>query len=321
MVGGRGAKLINGGDMNAKTPFFLLIAVSVALTAAPNALAQALEYDVQRGLAYGQHDGAKLTGDLYSPKAPGKYPALVAAHGGGWQVGNAGVYRYWGPYLAQRGYVLFSVDYRLVRDGKKMYPEAVHDVRAAVQFLRSRGEAIKVDPGRIGLIGDSAGAHLAALVALAGDGPQFAGVYKDDPYATVSTKVKVCIGIYGVYNMAAQWEHDLLHRPFDNISEKFLGASLVENRRIFFEASPLSYVTRDNRQTSFLLTWGTEDDIVDRKTQSDAFLLALKHAGFFVRPVIVQGSPHFWAADPIEEANSFSGFLAPRLLRFLQDRL
>ncbi len=271
--------------MNARAPFFILIAVFVALSVASNARAQALEYDVQRGLAYGQHDGAKLTGDLYSPKAPGKYPALVAAHGGGWQVGNAGAYRYWGPYLAQRGYVLFSVDYRLVRDGKRMYPEAVHDVRAAVQFLRSRGEAIKVE------------------------------------YATVSTKVKVCIGIYGVYNMAAQWEHDLLHRPFDNISQKFLGTSLVENRRIFFEASPLSYVTHDNRQTSFLLTWGTEDDIVDRKTQSDAFLLALKHAGFFVRPVIVQGSPHFWASDPIEEANSFSGFLAPRLLRFLQDRL
>jgi hypothetical protein len=41
----------------------------------------------------------------------------------------------------------------------------------------------------------------------------------------------------------------------------------------------------------------------------------------FVRPVILQGAPHFWAADPIEEAGSFSGFLAPRLIRFLQARL
>ena len=296
-------------------------AIALALGIASSGSAQTLEYDVQRALEYGQHDGVKLTGNLYAPKRSGKYPTLVAVHGGGWQAGNASNYQHWGPYLAQRGYVVFSIDYRLVRDGRKMYPEAVHDVRAAVQFLRSRGEAIKVDPDRIGLIGDSAGAHLAALVALVGDKPPFAGSYKDDPYSGVSTRVKVCVGIYGVYDMAAQWEHDLVHRPFDNIVQKFLGAALVEDRRTFFEASPLSYVTRDINQTSVLLAWGTEDDIVDRRTQSDAFLIALKQAGFFVRSVIVQGAPHFWAVDPIEETNSFSGFFAPRLLRFLQDRL
>jgi dipeptidyl aminopeptidase/acylaminoacyl peptidase len=133
--------------------------------------------------------------------------------------------------------------------------------------------------------------------------------------------VKVCVGIYGVYDMTAQWHHDLAHRPFDNITQKFLGAALVENRRLFFEASPLSYATRDSNQTSFLLAWGKEDDIVDRQTQSEAFLLALKQAGFFVRSVILPGAPHFWVTDPIEEAGSFSGFLAPRLIRFLQARL
>lgn len=295
--------------------------IFMVLVAVPDALAQSLEFDVQRGLQYGQHDGVQLTGDLYAPKAPGKYPALVAVHGGGWQVGNVGFYQYWGPYLAQRGYVLFAIGYRLVRGGTNTYPEAVHDVRAGVQFLRSRGEAIKVDPDRIGLIGDSAGAHLAALVALAGDKSPFVGAYKEDPYGSVSTRVKVCVGIYGVYDMMAQWHHDLVRRPFDNITQKFLGAALVENRRLFFEASPLSYATRDGNQTSFLLAWGTEDDIVDRQTQSEAFLLALKQAGFFVRSIILQGAPHFWATDPIEEVGSFSGFLAPRLVRFLQARL
>jgi acetyl esterase/lipase len=299
----------------------VLISFCAALAATSGSWAQTTDYDLQKGLEYGQHDGVKLTGDLYTPKGVGKYPAIIAVHGGGWQLGNASFYQYWGPYLARRGYVLFSIDYRLVKDGRKMYPEAVHDVRAAVQFVRSRGEAIKVDPNRIGLMGDSAGAHLAALVALAGDKPPFAGGYRDDPYTSVSTRVKVCACIYGVYDMAAQWEHDLLHRPLDNIAQKFLGAPLVENRRVFFEASPLSYATRDNNQTSFLLSWGTEDDIVDRKTNSDAFMRALKQAAFYVRPVVVQGAPHFWATDPIEEPNSFSGFLAPRLLRFLQDRL
>ena len=54
------------------------------------------------------------------------------------------------------------------------------------------------------MMGDSAGAHLSALVALAGDDPLFDGLYPDDPYAGINTKVKVVIGNYGVYDMVQQ---------------------------------------------------------------------------------------------------------------------
>jgi hypothetical protein len=50
-------------------------------------------------------------------------------------------------------------------------------------------------------------------------------------------------------------------------------------------------------------------------------LLALKQAGFTARPCVVHGAPHYWLSDPIEEPGSHSGFLAPRLLRFLKDQL
>ena len=103
-------------DSRGRLVVFMLI--SMVLVAVPDALAQSLEFDVQRGLQYGQHDGVQLTGDLYAPKAPGQYPALVAVHGGGWQVGNAGFYEHWGPYLAQHGYVLFAINYRLVRGAR-----------------------------------------------------------------------------------------------------------------------------------------------------------------------------------------------------------
>jgi hypothetical protein len=51
------------------------------------------------------------------------------------------------------------------------------------------------------------------------------------------------------------------------------------------------------------------------------FVTALKQAGFFVRTVIVPGAPHFWMWEPIDEPTSYTGFLAPRLLRFLQNQL
>jgi acetyl esterase/lipase len=120
----------------------------------------------------------------------------VAIHGGGWQLGTAEAYQSWGPYLAHRGYVLFAINYRLVQSDKNRYPAAVHDTRAAVQFLRSQAATLKVDPTRIGCMEDSAGAHLAALVALAGDSPPFAEAYPHDPYTGVPTRVKVVVGIY-----------------------------------------------------------------------------------------------------------------------------
>jgi acetyl esterase/lipase len=95
----------------------------------------------------------------------------------------------------------------------------------------------------------------------------------------------------------------------------------MQDRRLYFEASPISYATIANNQVAVLLSWGTQDDLVDSKQQSEAFLLALKQAGFFARTAVVPGAPHYWLSDPIDEPGSFSGFLAPRLVRFLAERL
>src|SRR5262249_4678916 len=160
--------------------------------------AQAADYAVavQPGLVYAEHDGTKLLGDLYQPKGLAKAPVLVAVHGGGWQVGTRAAYKYWGPYLARNGIAVFSIEYRLGPPG--IYPGAVYDVKAAIQFVRTKAATFDLDPDRIGLIGDSAGAHLSALVALADD--QFAARYAEEANAQVSARVKVVVGIYGVYD-------------------------------------------------------------------------------------------------------------------------
>ena len=139
------------------------------------------------GITYATHDGVALQGDLYTPEGSGPFPALVAVHGGGWQLGTRESYKHWAPYLTAAGYALFSVDYRLSKPQQKSYPQAVHDIRAAVQYLRGAASDLKIDGKRIALIGDSAGGHLAALVALAGDAPVFADGCRDDAYASVST--------------------------------------------------------------------------------------------------------------------------------------
>jgi acetyl esterase/lipase len=282
--------------------------------------ASAAEYEIvnRPDVVFAEHDGTKLVGDLYLPKGKSKAPVLVAVHGGGWQVGSKQFYRYWGLFLARAGYAVFSIDYRLGKAGA--YPNAVYDVKAAVQFVRAKAAEFDLDPDRIGLVGDSAGAHLSALVALAGD--QFNSAYRDDANAAVPAGVKCVVGFYGVYDMHAQWMHDLVSRPNDKIVEKFLGVSPMQNRRMYFDASPIGHATIDRNQVRVLLIHGTDDDIVDPPSQSGAFLTALTQAGFFVRRIIIPGAGHFWSSDPFEsEPHSYSAQAIPRLMRFLESSL
>jgi acetyl esterase/lipase len=280
----------------------------------------AIEYEVaiKPDIPFAEHDGVKLLGDLYLPKGLGKAPVLVAVHGGGWQLGDRKFYRHWGNYLAKHGYAVFAIEYRVMKPGLKTWPGVVGDCKAAVQFVRAGSADLGLDPVRIAMIGDSAGAHLSALVALASDEPAFSGQYPNDAYAAVPARVAAVIGFYGVYDMAAQWEHDQISRPRDPITEKLLGCSPMVSRKAFFEASPLSYATVDKNSTRFLLIWGREDDIVDPATQSGKFLTALKQAGFFARTIVVPGAGHFWSVDPVEEPGSFGAYAGPRMLRFLE---
>ncbi|MFZ6657425.1 alpha/beta hydrolase fold domain-containing protein [Undibacterium sp. TJN19] len=299
----------------------LFLNLSLFIGSSAHAAMPDTKYEVQRGIIY-QHSGSEvLTGDLYKPKGNDKYPVLIAVHGGDWRFADASLYKHWGPYLAEHGYAVFSVNYRLVKDKTNLYPAAVHDVRAAVQFLRQQAATYQLDPERMGLMGDSAGAQLATLVALAGDLPPFAGTGMDKKNAAVSTRVKVCIGIYGSYDLTAKWEHSNRFYPDNNIAQGFLGDSLIDNRKIYFEASPLSYVTSSNNQTAFLLSWGAKDKFVDPAGQSIAFTHALKQAGNSVRTVVLKNAGHYWASEPIKVPGTEPGYLAPRLLEFLKEKL
>jgi acetyl esterase/lipase len=79
----------------------------------------AIEHEVaiKPDILFAEHDGAKLLGDLYRPKGMDKVPVLVAAHGGGWQLGDRKFYRHWGSYLAKHGYAVFAIEYRLMKPG------------------------------------------------------------------------------------------------------------------------------------------------------------------------------------------------------------
>ena len=275
---------------------------------------------VRRDLPYATHDGVMLSGDFYGLTGPGTHPVVVAVHGGAWQGGSRNAYQNWGPYLGERGIALYSIDYRLSEPGQPSYPQAVDDVVAAIRFVKHNAADLNVDPDRVALMGDSAGGHLVALVGLAGDSPLFSKGYPDDPYAAVSPRVTAVVGVYGVYDLLQQWSHDQIHRPRDQITEKFVGKPPMDDRKVYFDASPISYAVRAPNQPAFLLTWGTTDDIVDPVTQSEPFLIALKQAGIQARTAIIPGAGHFWIREPLDDPRSWVSAVSGQIVRFLEGR-
>jgi acetyl esterase/lipase len=294
---------------------------------------------MKSAIPYAEHGGVRLLGDLYLPEGRSKAPVVVAFHGGAWRSGSRTFYKYWGPFLARNGYALFTVDYRLGKSGR--YPAAVEDAKAAVQFVRARADAFHLDAERVALMGDSAGGHLAALLALAAD--RFTAAHGDDANAAIPVEVKALVGFYGIYDMLAQWNHDalaqqrqettaqrnrdLIPRPHDSITEQFLGALPAQNPRLYAESSPITYASAnglvaDRNKARFLLIVGARDELVDPESQSGAFAAALANAGFAAQRVDIPEAAHFWVSDPFEkDPQSFGAQAAAPLLRFLDASL
>ena len=309
----------------------------------------------QSNVVYAVHDGVSLYGDLYLPAGAGLHPAMLFIHGGGFRAGSkAGYGTTWGPYLAERGYVVFAIDYRLATANQTTWPQALLDCKAALQYLRGNAAILTVAPERIGVGGDSAGASLAALLGVTQDAPAFANKYPKDSYSSASTKVKVAVPIYGVHDMIA-WER--FTAPTSKAGpaplELFFGGPPDQVPGRYFAASPLSYIRESAKslgelampnaatQTAWFLAWGMIDHVVPPEGQSMPFVQALRDAGATVVAVPVPNIDHFWftssditgkqgvpscqeAPPPARFAcggATPNDFIAPQLLDFLAHNL
>jgi acetyl esterase/lipase len=127
-------------------------------------------FTVTHDVRYGTAGGQDLLLDTYVPDDKNaERVSVFLLHGGGWRLGDKRDVVDFATRMAQRGWVVFAVNYRL--DVPEAFPAEIDDVQTAVKWARLHAYDYRLDPGLMGALGFSAGGHLAAMLATSGDGP------------------------------------------------------------------------------------------------------------------------------------------------------
>ena len=128
----------------------------------------------RRDIRYGSHGKWNLLDAYYPENAEGKLPTIVSIHGGGYVYGTKEIYRRYGMAMAARGFAFVNFNYRLAPRWK--FPTPLHDTNRVLEWICANAEQFHLDPERIILVGDSAGAQLAS---------QYAGIHTNPGYAAL----------------------------------------------------------------------------------------------------------------------------------------
>ncbi len=132
--------------------------------------------------------------DLHLPKAANP-PLIVYVHGGAWRGGSKSDVPI--GKLLDHGFAIASVDYRLSTQAP--FPAMIHDLKAAIRFLRAKSELFHLNTKRIAIIGSSAGGHLAALVGVTNGHPSLEGQIGE--HLTQSSEVQGIVSFFGASNL------------------------------------------------------------------------------------------------------------------------
>lgn len=237
------------------------------------------EVRVTRRVPFSKADGVPLSLDLYQPAATGPFPIIMQIYGGSWQTGSPANQEWFSRHFAQRGYVVVAIDYRHAPEWK--WPEQIVDVRTALYWISQKGHTFGGDPGRIVLVGRSAGAQLAMRLA-----------YQEGP-----SSIRGVVNYYGPVHLADGWRHPPKPDPANvrGILEMFIGGTPDQKPEHYRHASPITWVSKAAAPT--LSIYGARDHIVEARfgRMLDA---ALKQAGATSVLLELPWSEHSFEAVP-----------------------
>jgi len=255
------------------------------------------EVKVEQDLFYAGTKNPRQSLDLLLPKAPKSdkpLPVIVQIHGGAWLSGEKaqGIGQIM-PLVASGDFAGVTINYRL--SGEAIWPAQIHDAKAAIRWIKGNAAKYHLDPDRIGVIGGSAGGHLVAMLGTTGDLKALEGDL--GPYPNLSSQVRCVVDEFGPSELATMGDapSSIEHNAENSPESKLLGGPILKNREKAKEASPISYVSRDD--PPFLIIHGDKDMTVPFD-QSERLTKALKESGVDVLLVKVEGGGHGGFRNP-----------------------
>lgn len=212
---------------------------------------------VHRDVPYVGGGHGRQTLDLYLPANAQGLPIVIYIHGGGYRMGDkTEIVDVQVTDLLEEGYAVASINYRLSQHAH--FPAQIEDCRAAVRWLRAHAERYGLDPDRIGVVGTSAGGHLAALLGTTGN----ADVFDRGDHLAHPSRVQAVVDFYGPVDFLRIDRHvaELGLERDPSRAEQLFGGPVAEKRALAVQANPITYV--DAEDPPFLLIHGDSDPVV-----------------------------------------------------------
>ncbi|HTB86228.1 MAG TPA: alpha/beta hydrolase [Candidatus Sulfotelmatobacter sp.] len=277
--------------MNWRNTFLVLLLAATTSARAFNLFGDtpsSVAAHVKRNVVFSEAGGVKLTMDIYLPRVTNSpaLPVVVYVHGGGWRMGDKSMLAMMaGPMeLLRRGYVVVAFDYRLAPDFK--FPAMLEDSKCAIRYLRAHAKEFNLDPAHIGVMGDSAGGHLAELLGLTDARAGFEG----KGWTNESSRVEAVVDLYGPsdFTLGPTNLNTMAGRMF---MQAFGPTNATDS--IIRRASPASYVS--SNAPPFLIFHGNKDGLVNIE-QSRLLFERLRAAGDDAQFVVITNYAHGRAA-------------------------
>ena len=249
-----------------------------------NSSIAANETKIIKGIEFAE----SLALDLYLPETDreeGKPPLIVYVHGGAWRSGSRDSVPI--RAMTEHGFAIASVDYRLSPQAE--FPANVHDIKAAIRFLRAKANDYGYNATRISIVGSSAGGHLAALVGVTNGNKELEGTVGD--FLDQSSDVQAIVSFYGASNLTSILSQSTPHglKVRTPALDLLLGGSPEEKVDLARLASPVFHVDRND--PPLLLVHGDQDPQMPIN-QSHELKGAYKKVGALVRFDVVHGGTH-----------------------------
>src|SRR5215813_4124648 len=274
-------------------------------------------------IPYGKANGRLLSLDALRPErdSGASLPVVLWLHGGGWYSGNKRfvIYTHKLDFLVRSGFVIASAEYRLSDEAR--FPAQIHDVKAAIRWLRARPEVLGINPERVALAGFSAGAHLAALAATTVGVPELEGESGSPGYSTsVQAAIAMAAPTDFTRNPAATDPSLNPNSVGGAIPEqRLLGGRIEELPTLARLASPATFIGSDT--PPILIIHGSDDEIVP-VSQAEYLYQALEAKGIKVTFIRVEGGNHgCWPAGQPYPSKPLPSRLERWMLEFLEKHL